>query len=318
MGMGVKPGAAVICMHDRFLDPPAFPGCQSVPTLQVCVGDITEPIGNSSVPTPEIARKIWEFWLQYKDRISEIIIQDEKGIGCAAAVAICIGEMTGNAAFAKENKRKGTYNILMYKLLRAAAGSPVQNEPKVDIIIRVSWPVDRLQALLLSLKRQRYTNWRAFVLTDGKNDEVRQLLAQQPVTSNEVKLLETPQQLGHWGFPWFQTGINACTGDIIGIQNDDNYLTPGFIEQLVWDIEDGASVAMCNFSHNYFGYGLYNADPRQGYCDLGCFLARADLMKQVPWPGQHSEADGQFIQRLVQVAGMHRIAKTNKVLFVHN
>src|ERR1700753_708354 len=97
---------------------------------------------------------------------------------------------------------------------------------KVSFCIRVKYPVDRLLAMILSLKRQTHDNWEAIVTTDGPNEEAR-LLVQSPWGYDQrIRFFETEKPLGYWGHPYRNFAISQCKGDVIGLTNDDNYYAP--------------------------------------------------------------------------------------------
>jgi Glycosyl transferase family 2 len=312
-------GVAVIAMYDCDKGPMVIKGhlC-CVDVLQLCVHNITEPIEGSVMPTIETAREIYSFWLRNKDRASGFYVPDETMCVLGVAVRSVFSELHG--VDSKPLLRKGTYNRLLHKLMREAAGLPAPSEPLVSIVVRVCYPVDRLQAFLLSMKRQRYTNWQVIVVTDGPRPDVRGLLAAPSplVPLAQVKLIETQERKGHWGHPILEAGMAVCDGSIIGLQNDDNYLTPGYIEYLVWALEDGADLALCDTVHSYHGYNVEVSESVVCKCDLGCFLARADLARSVQWPGNWAQADGVYVENIARAAGHSRVAKVNRPLFVHN
>src|SRR5437773_4001151 len=103
------------------------------------------------------------------------------------------------------------------------------------------------------MQRQRYANWELVAVTDGPRQDIADYLRGRQ--DGKVVLMQTKEPLGHWGHPCRQRGIDAARGEIIGVQNDDNYLVPGFLEQMVGAIQDGADLVLCNTVHNHIGWG---------------------------------------------------------------
>jgi hypothetical protein len=125
---------------------------------------------------------------------------------------------------------------------------------------------------------------------------------------------------GLWGHPYRQLGIDRCIdneADFIGLNNDDNYLTPGYFEQLVHALQaNDADFAICQMLHSYSGYGVVPAEPKAGCADVGNWLASADLIRQVKWEGTDFLADGRFVERLAAKA--RRVVKVERPLLVKN
>jgi Glycosyl transferase family 2 len=284
-----------------------------VAVLDVVCDDIDEPMPHSVCPTPAIAKNIYDFWAKHKDQVGWFVCQCETGLGLSQAVSAAILLFDGQDP--NPILRQAAYNRSLYRLILEQAGRQPPPEPLVSIVCRILYPADRFQAFVLCMDRQRYPNWEVIGVTDGPRPDVAALLSSRK--DGKVRLLETPERLGSWGHPYRQMGIDAARGEIIGLQNDDNYLVPGFVEQLVWVIQDGAQMVLCDTVHSYFGWAYQQVQPRRAGCDLGAFLARTSLFRQVQWPGNNQDSDGDFIERMASAAGQG-IATIRKPLFIHN
>ena len=179
----------------------------------------------------------------------------------------------------------------------------------MSISIRVKYAPDRLAAFIICMRRQRYENWELIAVTDGPNTQAVEVLRQ--MKDRRVKLVLTPRPLGRWGHPYRQLGLDACRGEFIGMSNDDNYYVPGYIEQMV-NALDAADLALCPYLHSYFGWRVWKPGT-----DLGSWLARASLVRKVPWTGDNHTADQKYVEELKRLA-RNRVAVVNRPLFVHN
>ncbi len=206
--------------------------------------------------------------------------------------------------------RRGTYNRQLYGLILEAAGQPLSPPPLVSLAVRVKYAADRLHLFLLSMARQRHSRWEVIAVTDGPNGDARQLV--ERFGDARVRLIETAEARGRWGHPHRQLGLDACGGDFIGISNDDNYYVPGYLEQMVFALESsGADLALCRMLHSYTGWSV---TPAGG--DLGCWLAKQELVRQVRWPGNEFTSDQDHIRALT--ANAKRVVEVPRPLFVHN
>jgi Glycosyl transferase family 2 len=192
---------------------------------------------------------------------------------------------------------------------------PPPTDPLISIAVRIKYPPDRLLAFLLSMQRQRHGRWEVVAVTDGPNPDAERVVSSLP--DPRVRLIQTPESRGRWGHPYRQLGLDACTGDYIGMSNDDNWYTPGYLEQMLLALQtEGAGLALCDMLHSYTGWGVVAAAPVKGVADLGCWIARGELVRQERWPGNDFESDGVFIERLAARAG--KVALVHRPLFVHN
>jgi predicted protein tyrosine phosphatase len=240
---------------------------------------------------------------------SAVVIQCQVGVGRSQAVAAALAKILGNQELSKRIRQNGTYNKRLYSLLLGAAGINVEPEPLVSIAVRIKYAPDRLNLFLLSMKRQRYQNWEVIAITDGPNSAAAEFI--RAFGDPRVKFIETEKRLGRWGHPYRQLGISACQGEFIGLSNDDNYYVPGYIEQMVNALE-AADIALAQTLHSYSGWKVTGVGA-----DLGCWVARAELVKSTPWHGVEFDSDAQYLNALIAKAGK-RVAKIHRPLFVHN
>jgi Glycosyl transferase family 2 len=319
----LAPRTAVLSMYDNYNPVPVVGDKENcLEHLALICHDLTEPMEPSVLPNREIARQILNFCRKHLKDASTLLFQCENSYGLSQAGAAGVKMVFG--ADPRYWLRRGVYNRLLYQLIVEEGGKTLPPEPCVSIMVRVTYPLDRLQTFLSNIRRQRYTNWQVVVVTDGPRPDIRDYVQAQTESAPDsqgmqrIKLLETESLRGLWGHPLRQVGIDNCDGTIIGLQNDDNYLTPGYMEQLVWALEDGADIALCDCVHSYLAWGYEESQARTAKGDMGCWLARADLVRKVRWPGNHAFADGDFIQAMAQLSGPNRIAKVSKPLFIHN
>lgn len=276
-----------------------FPSVQGHPVGWYigCFHDISEPMPGLTHPTEDHARSIIALWRKCEPLAETVICQCEAGCGRSQAIAAAFLRLSGKDD--GEIISRGTYNRLLYRLLLQVEGQEPKSEPKVAVVVRAKYPYDRLDAFNLSLERQRYENWLCIAL--GPEEYW--------CSAKYSAIKTTGREL--WGHPYRQAGIDAALeagAEMICLQNDDNYLTPGYLEQLVFALEQGYDLAICQCLHNYHGYQVAGSD-------LGCFMARADLIRKHPWTGTHFTADREYIKTLAEGA---RVVRINRPLFVHN
>lgn len=275
--------------------------------LDVICGDVTADDGGLRAANADDAKRIVDFCRQAKEsgRVQHLVAQCQAGVGRSVALVGALADKSG-----QHWRRNGAHNRRLYALLRAELGLPLVCEPLVSLAVRVKYSLEHLAVFLSSLHRQRYDNWEAVCFTDGDRPDLR---AAWIDTGGKIRLLENPEPRGRWGHPYRQAALEQCRGEWIGTNNDDNYLTPGYLEQLVYEGEQaGASLVLCHAVHRYSGWSVCQVGD-----DLACWLAKRELVRQVPWDDYSFHADKRYLQRLIDVAG-GKFAVVSKPLVVKN
>jgi glycosyltransferase involved in cell wall biosynthesis len=192
----------------------------------------------------------------------------------------------------------------------------IPGNPKVSLGIAAYNRPDQLSCLIYSLKSQTYPNWEAVIMHDGPGPEVR--TAVERIDDARVRFIETDERLGQYGHPHRSRAISLCTGEFIGLSNDDNYYAPVYFEWMLYALTSAdAMFAHCDMVHNYWRWCYFITQPRKNRCDLGSWIARANLVKATPWRDMDFAGDGTFIEDLVrQCRG--KVVHVPGCLYVHN
>ena len=324
---GNLPQHALISFRDPEQPPvPPTPGCAG--RLDVYCRDVAADCTDLEPPTQHHAETIARFMCAVQSGsygyppVDTLLLQCETGIGRSAAVGVAMAMRLGDHEAATAIRQRGTHNRRLLELLLRELGLPPIVEPLVAMVVRVKYPPDRLAAFYWSMVRQRYRNWSCLFVTDGPWDHAWEEYGLDFGGRHFPRLIETPERRGLWGHPWRQLGIDAALAldprpAYIGLSNDDNYYTPGYLEQMVLALQtEQAQLALCQIVHSYSGWGRCDAAPVVGMADVGNWLAAADLVASTPWPGSHFTADGEYVEALAAKAGGW--VAVRKPLFVHN
>jgi hypothetical protein len=203
----------------------------------------------------------------------------------------------------------------MARSIRGWDPLPVTGRPTVSLAVATYEQGDELACFLYSLRAQTYPHWEAVVVHDGPGPLARGVV--EKVADPRVRLIETPERRGQYGHPWRELGIDACTGDYIGLTNGDNYYAPVYFE---WSVHllttEGADVVYCDAVHSHARWAAVRSGPRKGEIDLGCWVARAGLVKTTPFSDHGFCGDGTYFEALLRKAD--RVLHINRPLFVHN
>jgi predicted protein tyrosine phosphatase len=300
--------SAVVCMADSAALLARIKDQRNViERLNLIFNDTGRDFGPVRAPTAEDARRILEFARRHEGA-PNLVFQCQVGVGRSLAACAALMKLRGEDHRAALHN--GTHNRALYRMLLAAAGLAPEPQPRVSLVVRVKYAPDRMAAFALAIRRQRYDNWELVFVTDGPNPGAHDVLAW--LRDDRIRLIETDTALGRWGHPHRQKGIDAATGELIGLSNDDNYYVPGYLEQMVNALErDGAELAMCAMLHSYWGWR-----PLAAGHDVGSWIARLDLVRRVPWSGDNFFYDAKYLDQMKRAA--KKVAVVDRALFIHN
>lgn len=301
--------SAVVCMADSQPQLARIKDRDNVlKRLDLIFNDSREDFGIVRAPNEADAKRLLDFVAKHRGTVPNLVFQCEVGIGRSVAAQAAVERVYGGDHRAPLSR--GTHNRTLYRKLLAAAGLEPEPEPKVSLAVRLKYAPDRMQAFILSIQRQRYDNWELVFVTDGPNAAARGLIDR--TGDARIKLVETETPMGRWGHPYRQRGIAACTGDLIGLSNDDNYYVPGYFEQMVGALQaEGADLVMCRMLHSYWGWRMIDAGN-----DLGSWLAKRELVERQAWKGDDFFYDAEYLEQLRKRSA--RTAVVDRPLFIHN
>lgn len=192
---------------------------------------------------------------------------------------------------------------------------PIAGRPKVSVAVATFEQGDELACLLYSFKAQTYPHWEAVVVHDGPGPVARRVV--DHVADPRVRLVEAPERRGQFGHPWRELGIDACTGDYIGLTNGDNYYAPVYFEWMLHVLTTApAELVYCDLVHSHAQWACVRSAPARGMIDVGSWVAAAGLVKTTPWRDYGFAGDGTFFEDMLRRA--RGVKYIDHPLFVHN
>lgn len=203
----------------------------------------------------------------------------------------------------------------------------IPGKPKVGIAVASFLETARdlacLRCLVACFQAQTYANWQILVTHDGPMNKDAKRLAHALANDDErVQFIETPERLKQFGHPYRQAAIDRLLRDgceWICLTNQDNYYAPIFLEGLLGTALAGKRAkefVYCDCVHSHRMWRFMGTEPRRGRLDLGGWMAKASLVKQVKFDNFNFDGDGKYIERLRGKA--RGIEKVAAALFVHN
>ncbi len=181
-----------------------------------------------------------------------------------------------------------------------------------------------LMALLGSFISQTYKPTEIAIYHDGPKPDSPLLDVGIPLINSQIPteliVCDRVQKFGH---PHRQKAINRFVEkeyDWILLTNDDNYYMPTFFEDLMaLAIRKKADFVFSNMVHSHQHWSPMVCKVKRGHLDLGCFLVRTRIAREVPFDNFSFAGDADWFMRLAaKIKTPTKIVRCDKFLFVHN
>jgi hypothetical protein len=220
------------------------------------------------------------------------------------------------------------------------------NDKAVTVICASYRRYRKIHVLIHALLCQTLQNWKLLIIHDGPDERMRAVV--QPYTDRyaEISYLETEQRHNDYGHSLRERGIGLADTPFLMMTNDDNYYAPVFLEIMFGGIEKhGLDFAYCDFisSHSFAfksepdpevytniarntqgqwvqaPYNVIRSKPHRSAIDIGNFIVRSEMAREVGFRDKGFAGDGTFVQDLMErYRGSIKAAKVNQVLYMHN
>lgn len=185
-----------------------------------------------------------------------------------------------------------------------------------------------IHVLVNSFLCQTLENWKLLVIHDGPDGKMERIMGRYVEENDNIEFMCTDTRYNDYGHTLRDIGIQKADTEFLLLTNDDNYYAPVFLEYMFKSIrENNLDFILCDMihSHNNPGvyiqppYELFKSFPKINYIDVGNFIIRTSIAKDVGFKDRSHGADGVFVEEIRKRYGNNiRIGKINSVLFVHN
>ena len=190
---------------------------------------------------------------------------------------------------------------------------------KIEFIIPTYNRPKELITIISSIRCQTNDNWKIHVIADGVYDgyeDVKKMFSED----NKIKFSELETNSNDWGHTPRNYGLEHATEEWVVMTGDDNYYVPIFVDEFLKssNFED-VNFVYCDMVHNWSSneYVYLRTTPVLNNIDIGCYMTKTTLSKQLKLDTRMSNADGKFVMEYNQKFG-NKTLKINKILYVHN
>jgi len=180
-----------------------------------------------------------------------------------------------------------------------------------------------LRCLVASFQAQTWQNWKMVIVHDGPvlGAENEAVMNGFEVTDKRIVVLRPEERKQQHGHPYRQLAIDTLVEecDWITLTNQDNYYAPVFVEWLLFvgSQTQGCGLVHCDMVHSHKYWKPMETQPRYKHLDLGGFMVKHTIAREVPFDNFEFNGDGDWINRLVAKA-KNQVQHVPATLFVHN
>jgi hypothetical protein len=136
----------------------------------------------------------------------------------------------------------------------------------------------------------------------------------------DIRIIGVDPPTGAWGHinrARMLSKIDPNEGELLLITNFDNYYVPVFVDTVLSNFNEEVDLLYYDFVHSHQGYQYYNSFPEISKIDMGAFITKTELAKQVGFNSTHYCADGFFLEDYKKAMSKN-MRYVKRALFVHN
>ena len=189
----------------------------------------------------------------------------------------------------------------------------------IEFIIPTFKRVNHLMCVINSIVAQTSPNWKIHIVSDNSPQGILDEVINFWKNEERIKFTILNERHNDWGHTPRNFGLNESTEDWVVMSGEDNYYVPIFVEEFLKEANDSINFIFCNMVTNYNKnqYIPVNCKIECGFIDIGCYMVRPKLAKQIGLENKYKEiADWVLADKYTkQFSGIKQISK---ILYVHN
>lgn len=191
---------------------------------------------------------------------------------------------------------------------------------KIEFIIPAYKKPHHLMTIISSIFAQSSDDWFIHVVFDGPQDGVNDKVVDYYKDSDKIKFTTLPKRMNDWGHTPRNYGLENAKEEWVLMTGDDNYYAPKFVELMLNAVEPDVHFIHCDMIHNWVNndYFYIKTVPAVGKIDIGNFITRTHLSKQMKLNVENKVADGIFVEDYLKKFPTGRVAHVPRGLYVHN
>lgn len=192
---------------------------------------------------------------------------------------------------------------------------------KIEFIIPTYERSDHLMCILNSLCAQTSNEWSAHVVADCPPQGTLDKIIKYFKGDKRIRFTILPERHNDWGHTPRNMGLEMATEEWVVMTGEDNYYVPKFVEFFLDAAKSNSesNFIYCDMVHNWvnFEYIYLKSEPKYGRIDIGNFMSRTEMAKQIKLDTRFAQSDWKFISEyLTKHKGS--LIYIPRTLYIHN
>ena len=177
-----------------------------------------------------------------------------------------------------------------------------------------------LMCCVSSIMAQTVPNWKIHIIGDGSDEGIFDKVLQYCNGDDRVKFTNLPMRYNDWGFTPRNIGVEQATEEWVVTTGEDNYYVCSFVEEFLSVVNEDTKFVYSDMIHNNFLYRYFDCQPVLTKIDVGCFMVKTELGKQMKYRTDDYGADGMYVEEYINkfCQEFNNVRKISQALYVHN
>jgi glycosyltransferase involved in cell wall biosynthesis len=194
---------------------------------------------------------------------------------------------------------------------------------KIEFIIPTYNRPNDLMTCISSITAQTSDKWKVHIIVDGSPKETLpklQKIQEYFKDDDRIKWTYLEKRHNDWGHTPRNIGLEQGTEEWICMTGEDNYYAPVFVEEFLKQATPKVNLIYCNMVHNWVNREYYpiKCELEYGKIDIGSFITRTKLAKQIKLDVSLNQADYKFVMEYLLRFPDGKTKAIDKVIYVHN
>jgi glycosyltransferase involved in cell wall biosynthesis len=193
---------------------------------------------------------------------------------------------------------------------------------KIEFIVPTYNRPHHLMCLLNSLCAQTSDEWVAHVIADSPPQGTLDKIIKYFKDDERIKFTILQERHNDWGHTPRNIGLEMANEEWVIMTGEDNYYVPKFVEIFLDAAKksENATFIFCNMVHNWVNYEYIhiNSELKYGKIDIGNFITKTELAKQIKIDPTFAQSDWKFVVEYFNKFISGNVIHIPKTLYVHN
>lgn len=191
---------------------------------------------------------------------------------------------------------------------------------KIEFIIPTYHRQDKLMCVISSIVAQNSNMWSIHVVADCPPEGSLDKIIKFYEDDNRIRFTILKNRYNDWGHTPRNYGLDHAKEDWVVMTGDDNYYTPAFVENMLSAVTENTHFVHCDMVHNWLNNAYVHlvSEAKLHKIDIGNFMSKPELAKQVKLQIDKWDADGIFVEEYLEKFPNGEVKHIPKILYVHN